>query len=293
MARAFDGVVVLGATGTQGGPVARRLLSRGERVRALVRDERRGASLREAGADLAVADLDRAETLAQAFAGADAAFVQLSASQPWRAMLAQARNVLAALRAARVARVVVTTTSVVPPARTGRATPDSRIALVEAVRELVPHATLLAPTLYLENFSGPLRGALESGVIPQAIPEDVPVRYLSLDDHAGYAVAALETRGLEGRFVPIGGRDALDGRALAATLGAALRRPLQYAALPPAAAVEQLAAFLPRLIAEQIGEMYAYEGGEGAALLSPDPAHAAALPFEPTSAADWAARAFA
>jgi uncharacterized protein YbjT (DUF2867 family) len=58
-----------------GSRVVRNLLDASEPVRALVRDRSRGVDLEEAGAELAVADMDRPETLPAALEGVDRVFL--------------------------------------------------------------------------------------------------------------------------------------------------------------------------------------------------------------------------
>lgn len=68
-------VLVVGATGLVGHEVCLRLLARGERVRALVRnttDPAKVASLRSAGADICLGDLKVPASLATACSGAEA-----------------------------------------------------------------------------------------------------------------------------------------------------------------------------------------------------------------------------
>src|SRR5689334_25115588 len=73
-------VLVIGATGQQGGATARSLLERGWETKAFVRDpESAGAvALREAGATLAVGNLDDPASLAAAMEGAHGVFVALT-----------------------------------------------------------------------------------------------------------------------------------------------------------------------------------------------------------------------
>src|SRR5512138_2941811 len=70
-------VAVAGATGRQGGAVARALLDRGHAVRALTRrpGSRAAAELRTLGATICEADLDDGETVTPAIEGADAFFL--------------------------------------------------------------------------------------------------------------------------------------------------------------------------------------------------------------------------
>lgn len=67
---------VVGATGTQGGEVARALLASGGAVRAIVRDRHSPASmaLKRLGAEIVEADLDDADSLHVALPGSDAFF---------------------------------------------------------------------------------------------------------------------------------------------------------------------------------------------------------------------------
>jgi nucleoside-diphosphate-sugar epimerase len=71
-------MLVTGATGKIGSRFVSRLLDAGCDVRVLVRDEERGASLRERGAQVVVGDLLRPDSLARAVAGA-AVVVHLAA----------------------------------------------------------------------------------------------------------------------------------------------------------------------------------------------------------------------
>ncbi|KAK6435880.1 hypothetical protein LTR95_007935 [Oleoguttula sp. CCFEE 5521] len=69
-------IVVIGATGGQGGSVARLFAKDGWRVRGITRnpDKPSNAALRELGIELVAADLDNPESLVKAFEGANAIF---------------------------------------------------------------------------------------------------------------------------------------------------------------------------------------------------------------------------
>jgi dihydroflavonol-4-reductase len=113
-------VLVTGATGFVGWHVARNLLARGQRVRALVRDPVRSAkALGELeGIELALGDLRDEDSLARAVGGCGvvyhvAADYRLWTPQPqemYRSNVDGTRNVLAAAQRAGVERVVYTST---------------------------------------------------------------------------------------------------------------------------------------------------------------------------------------
>ncbi len=107
--------LVTGATGFLGWHVARFLIERGHRVRALVRP---GSRLRELEAEVCTGDLREPESLESAAAGCGLAFhvaadYRLWAPDPeemYRSNVAGTRNLLAAARKAGIERLVYTST---------------------------------------------------------------------------------------------------------------------------------------------------------------------------------------
>ena len=77
-------VLVTGATGQQGGAVARALLSRGHHVKALTRkpDSDAARQLASAGADLVTGDLGDTTSVLKAASGAGAVFLRATAPRP-------------------------------------------------------------------------------------------------------------------------------------------------------------------------------------------------------------------
>jgi uncharacterized protein YbjT (DUF2867 family) len=98
-------VLVCGATGNQGGALARLLLGRRHRVRAFVRrpGSPEAAELERSGAELAEGDYDQPSTVEEAARGVDAGFV---VATPYEAGTeAEVRHGIAAAEAAREAGV--------------------------------------------------------------------------------------------------------------------------------------------------------------------------------------------
>jgi uncharacterized protein YbjT (DUF2867 family) len=77
-------ILVVGATGQLGSRVVQQLLAQGEEVRAMVRDPATAADLTAAGAELAVADLGRPESLDGAVRGVAAIVATANAVAPIR-----------------------------------------------------------------------------------------------------------------------------------------------------------------------------------------------------------------
>jgi len=104
-------VVVTGSTGKQGGAVARGLLERGHKVRAVTRDpnSKQAKSLANAGAALVAASLGDAARIREALAGATSLF---AVTTPSGGTAAEIRQGIAAADAAKAAGVHLVFTSV-------------------------------------------------------------------------------------------------------------------------------------------------------------------------------------
>ncbi|WP_319700922.1 NmrA/HSCARG family protein [Streptomyces sp. ME19-01-6] len=148
--------LVTGATGGQGGAVARRLLDNGWAVRALVRDpDKQGAKdLKALGAELVTGDLDDPKALRAAAQGVHGVFsvqpADLADPRPG-VEVRQGKNVADAAKAAGVAHLVYS--SVGGPERT------SGVAHFETKAEIEAHidaigvpATVLRPVFFMENW---------------------------------------------------------------------------------------------------------------------------------------------
>lgn len=178
-------VLVLGATGQQGGAVARELLARDWAVRALVRDPGKDAAraLAAAGADLVQGDLDEPASLKAAVDGAYGVFsVQGGESGP-AAETAQGKAITAAAAEANVEHFVYTSV--------GGAERDSGIPHFECKWDIEQHlggydlpATVLRPVFFMDNFRaflGPKREG-DSLVLRIAVHPDVKLQMISTSD---------------------------------------------------------------------------------------------------------------
>jgi nucleoside-diphosphate-sugar epimerase len=68
---------VIGITGQVGGVVVRTLIGQGKAVRAVVRDAAKGAAWAQQGCEIAVADVQDGQSLAQVFRDVEGVFVVL------------------------------------------------------------------------------------------------------------------------------------------------------------------------------------------------------------------------
>ena len=215
-------VALHGATGTQGTPVARRLLRDGYRVRAVVRHPERAD-----GCEPYAADLARAGDLARAYAGADVVVVQLPLVFDETAIV-QAEQVADALQRSGVRRVVASLGGPTPPGPVGIPYLDARTMLVQALEAGPFAAAIVEPlTPYMDNLGAPWSAPLvRDGVLAYPLPAEAPVPWVALDDVADRIVAAV-TDDEQGRL-PICGPEPLTGEQTAAALARALARPVRW-----------------------------------------------------------------
>ncbi|MFY3744878.1 NAD-dependent epimerase/dehydratase family protein [Anaeromyxobacter sp. Red801] len=119
-------ILVTGATGKVGSRLAKRLVRRGDGVRALVRDPARAADLREVGVELAAGDLLDVDSLVAAVGGVDAvvhcaAFFRGATPEQAHAVNdLGTRHLASVARAASVKRFVFTSTGLVYGSNGGR-----------------------------------------------------------------------------------------------------------------------------------------------------------------------------
>jgi uncharacterized protein YbjT (DUF2867 family) len=210
-------VLVTGATGSQGGHVARALLAAGHAVSALVRrpESDAAAALAREGATLVVGDLTDVPSLVAALEPVDAAYaVTTPFGDGVDAELAQGRAILAAAREASLGWLLLA--SVASAGRADVPHFTSKAAIEDELRATELAWTVVAPSYFYENVAGGAR----DGRLPVPLPGDVPLHQLALAD-LGAAVAAILARREEhlGARIELAG-DAPTPREMAAALGA-------------------------------------------------------------------------
>ncbi|OYQ49298.1 hypothetical protein CHU92_00335 [Flavobacterium cyanobacteriorum] len=266
----MEKVILFGASGQQGSVIAQQLIEKGYKVIAPVRYQTNVESLNHKRIETRLTDFTTA-SLTNIIKEADKVILQVPVVITPAQMIEFVENALKAIAQAGSPHTVFSISSVVPIEFIGLNGPDARLKMKELTKQILPSAIILSSTLYLENFSQAYRQAIEQGgVIPQAIPTDIPVAYLSFSDLAMYILAALEKLELKGQFIPIGGSEALTGIELSKKLGVVLGKYIHYQGITS----QELTAFLTPMIGEQtalqVAEMYEWEGTTGGSLLNPD-----------------------
>jgi uncharacterized protein YbjT (DUF2867 family) len=193
-------VLVFGATGAQGSPVARQLIEKGIAVRAVSRDEKKARELYGENVEVAPADLSDFDSLRRAFADVDAAFLHLPfVGNDVREIPIQLGNALRAAKETDLPRLVFTTSGSTMDNLPPIAMVEANRAAERAVLSSGVPSVVLRPTIYLENL---LHLALpemrERGVLsyPPLSPER-KVSWTALGAQATIAIAAMTAENVE------------------------------------------------------------------------------------------------
>jgi uncharacterized protein YbjT (DUF2867 family) len=209
-------VLVTGATGAQGGGVARHLLAGGRfAVRCLTRNPTsdRAAALKRAGAEVVAGDLDDPASLRAALDGCHAAFGVTNFWEHFDDEERQGRNLIDALAAANLRHVVLSTLPSPKEITRGRLVVphfDIKARLEAYARGLKLPATFVHVAFYYDNFLSffPPRRQ-DDGVHAFGFPQgDTPLAAVAAEDIGG-VVAALFGRpdDFVGRTVGVVGDD--------------------------------------------------------------------------------------
>ncbi|MGW0201591.1 NmrA/HSCARG family protein [Nonomuraea sp. NPDC003201] len=229
-------IVVIGATGRQGGAVADLLLRRGHEVVAYVRSEESPAAkaLSAQGARLAAGDLADPDALQRACTDADAVF---GLSVPFGEggkdeEVAQGRLLVdtVARLDAHLVYSSVRGGDRLEATNVGHA--DSKQLIEAYLREQPVRATVLGPLYFMENALNLGFSRLGDGILANPLTPGKPLDQVSVLDIAGLAVHAIENPDeLVGERIDIAS-DRVSGQEAARILSEVLGREIPYQQLP-------------------------------------------------------------
>lgn len=227
-------ILVTGATGNVGGELVSALANSGEEVRALTRGT--GKYEPSAGAEVAVGDLDRPETLSAALDGVRGVFL-LSGYRDMTGMVET-------IQKAGVEHVVLLTSGAAAGGDMDNAVERDQILSETALRESGIPWTILRPSGFMSNALRWLP-QLRTGDVVRAPFPDVPIAAIDTFDIAAVAAQALTTTGHEGRVYRLTGPEALLPAEQVRVLAAVLGRDLRLEALSDAEARTELGRIMP------------------------------------------------
>ncbi len=233
-------ILVVGATGMLGGAIARRLLGRGEKVRALVRDPSGEKALREAGAETVTGDLKDPTSLRVACEEISTLITTANSANRGgddnveTVDLGGNRSLIEAASGSGVEHFIFVSAE--------GEDPNSPVAFLRAkgitskrLRESGMAYTVLAPNLYMDVWI-PLviLAPVASGRPVAIVGEGTRKHYLiAVDDVANCAVGAVRNDAVANRDFLIGGPEALSWRDVISTFERLNGERLEVQSLQP------------------------------------------------------------
>jgi uncharacterized protein YbjT (DUF2867 family) len=224
-------VVVTGSTGKQGGAVARGLLKRGHKVRAVTRDPNssQAKALANAGATIITASLEDAAAIRKALEGATSLFAMTT---PFEGTAAEIQQGVAAADAAKAAGVHLVFTSVANAnLHTGVPHFDSKYEIEKHIVNAGVRATILAPVAFMENLNF-VKEQLAKGIYASALAPMRALAQVAVADIGAVAVRVLEDAAhFTGTRFDLAG-DELTGNDAMAILSSVTGRAFNYYQVP-------------------------------------------------------------
>ncbi len=186
-------ILVSGATGQQGGAVARSLLERGFGVRALTRNpDKPGAKeLADLGAEVVSGDLEDRSSIERVLEGVQGVF---SVQQFWESGVeGEVRQGVQLADTAKAAGVEHYVYSSVGSAHRDTGIPhfDSKWEVEEHVRGSGVPYTVLRPVFFMQNWEY-MREPILGGTLPQPLDPDRPFQMVAVEDIGVFAATAFE-----------------------------------------------------------------------------------------------------
>jgi uncharacterized protein YbjT (DUF2867 family) len=214
-------ILVAGSTGVLGSEIVRRLIARGEKVRAMVRATsapEKVDQLEKAGAEIVRADLKEPRTLDAACAGANAVISTVTTiltSQPgdsFEATDGEGNKALVdAAKKAGVAKFVFVSfdASKFPDNPLGNA----KKGVEEHLKKSGLDYTILQPSLFFESWLGPMLFADPVAGTAKVYGKGTDkIRYVAVADVAEFAVQSLSRPVARNATIPVGGPDEISER---------------------------------------------------------------------------------
>lgn len=229
-------VLITGATGHQGGAVARELLARRYHVRAMTRhpDSEKARELADLKAEVVQGDFNDPESLAKAAEGVWGVFsVQNSWDAGPEGEVEQGTQFARICREAGVHHFVYASVGSADR-QTGVPHFESKWRIEEVVRQLkFPSYTVIRPVFFMENFLSPwMREGLEDGKLAVPLNPATPLQMIAVEDIGRFGAWAFEHyHRLNGKAIDIAGDERTMPEA-AAIIAAAADRDIEFVHVP-------------------------------------------------------------
>jgi uncharacterized protein YbjT (DUF2867 family) len=226
-------IAVTGATGQQGGAVARKLLAEGWKVRALTRDVNKPAAreLKSLGAEVVPGDLDKRNELEAAFDGAYGVFSVQNFWLPnvgFEGEIRQGKAVADVAKAAGVGHLVYSSVGAAHRGM-GQKHFESKWIIEQYIHALEIPYTILRPAAFYENFNWERAFILNGAFNALGLRPEKEQQLIAVEDVAAFvALAFASPERYFGKTIELAG-DALTESQIAKAFAKVIGRPVKLA----------------------------------------------------------------
>jgi uncharacterized protein YbjT (DUF2867 family) len=251
-------IAVTGATGQQGGTVARKLLADGWKVRALTRDVNKPAAqeLKALGAEIVPGDMDNRAELDAAFQGAYGVFSVQNFWLPnvgFEGEIRQGKNVADAAKAAGIQHLVYSSVGAAHRGM-GQKHFESKWIIEQHIQSLDIPYTILRPAAFMENFNWSRAYILSGTYTGNGLRPEKGFQIIAVEDVAAFAALAFANPGeYLGKTLELSG-DELTEPQIAETFSKVIGRPVTLVAPSKSRG---------RASDEEMTAMFSFFNGEG------------------------------
>ncbi|MCH8909076.1 MAG: NmrA/HSCARG family protein [Candidatus Heimdallarchaeota archaeon] len=230
-------ILVIGATGTQGGAVTRHLLKKGFKIRALTRDPSgdKAKLLQEQGIELFKGGLDDVEILKQAMKGVQGVFsVQNFWTTGKEKEIEQGKNVADAAKTVGGLEHFVYTSVGGAASNTGIIHFDSKYQIEQHIKQLELPFTIIRPSFFMENliFFPEMKDQIASGQIYFGQDPEKRMQMVAVDDIGGFVSTIFSDKDKYlGKSIEFSSDEMLPGKVFE-KLGSSINKELSYHYVP-------------------------------------------------------------
>jgi uncharacterized protein YbjT (DUF2867 family) len=226
-------ILVFGATGNTCSILIPALLGAGQEVRAFVRNKEKAQSLKEAGAEIYVGDLDRVDTIDGALEGIEKVYLCT-----WNGPTASAQgiNIIEAVKRAGTSPFVVRHSAF-------GAAGSELIQQINEVDIVLQESglpwTSIKPTFFMQNMMMAAQSIQNGGQIYWDWA-DGKAGMIDIRDVADSALGALTGKAEQGKEYVLTGPESISMHDVAASFAKVLDKPINYVAVPHEASKESM-----------------------------------------------------
>jgi len=244
-------ILVTGATGQQGGALARLLLQKKHEVYALIRSTKsespKAQNLRNQGAKLVEADLDKPDSLEQATNGIDSVFLMGTPVEVGTEGEIRRGKMMVDIAKEKKIEHIVYSSVVNADKNTGIPHFESKYKVEQHIKNSGIPYTIIGPTFFMDNLLSYSLAGLQQGQVALPLSPSRILQQIAVENIAEFSALALERRNsFIGKRIDIAS-DEITGEQAAKVLSNELGRKIRYEQVP----MEQI-----RQASEDLAVMY-------------------------------------